>query len=138
MFIFSPSEAEKQPREPKIVFLIGKLTNEWSTLLFLILPHIRLIWEVCRRRGVPGVPGVQVVQVVFWMFLSIFMIFYNLYGRSVGAGVQGVQRVQGVLVVFYMFLSIFYDFIQLIWEVCRSWGCQGCQEGQACLWFGCS
>ena len=54
MFIFSPSEAEKQPREPKIVFLIGKLTNEWSTLLFLILPHIRLIWEVCRRRGVAG------------------------------------------------------------------------------------
>ena len=59
MFIFSPSEAEKQPREPKIVFLIGKLTNEWSTLLFLILLHIRLRWEVCRRRGVPGVPGVQ-------------------------------------------------------------------------------
>ena len=51
MFIFSPSEAEKQPREPKIVFFIGKLTNEWSTLLFLILPHIRLIWEVCGRRG---------------------------------------------------------------------------------------
>ena len=43
MFIFSPSEAEKQPREPKIVFLIGKLTNEWSTLLFLILPHIQLV-----------------------------------------------------------------------------------------------
>ena len=96
MFIFSPSEAEKQPREPKIVFLIGKLTNEWSTLLFLILPHIRLIWEVCRRRGVPGVPGVQGVpgvSVVFWMFLSIFMIFYNLYGRSVGAGgAKGARR----------------------------------------------
>ena len=105
MFIFSPSEAEKQPREPKIVFLIGKLTNEWSTLLFLILPHIRLIWEVCRRRGVPGVPGVQ-----------------------------GVPGVPGVSVVFWMFLSSFYDFLQLIWEVVGAGGARGARGAGGLLY----
>ena len=111
MFIFSPSEAEKQPREPKIVFLIGKLTNEWSTLLFLILPHIRLIWEVCRRRGVPGVPGVQGVpgvSVVFWMFLSSFYDFLQLIWEVVGAGgargARGANGASGFLDVLKHFL----------------------------------
>ena len=45
-------------------------------------------------------PGVQVVPVVFWMFLSIFMIFYNLFGRSVGAGgARGARGAGGLLYV---------------------------------------
>ena len=34
MFIFSPSEAEKQPRVPKIVFLTRKMTNVMEYITF--------------------------------------------------------------------------------------------------------
>ena len=47
------------------------------------------------------------------------MIFYNLYGRSVGAGgargARGASGASGFLDV----LKHFYDFLQLIWEVCK-------------------
>ena len=59
------------------------------------------------------------------------MIFYNLYGRSVGAGgARGARGARGASGAggFLDVLKHFYDFLQLIWEVCRSWGCQ---EGQA-------
>ena len=59
MFIFSPSEAEKQPRVPKIVSLTRKMTNVMKYITFLILPHIGLIWEVCRSQRVPGAPDVD-------------------------------------------------------------------------------
>ena len=49
--------------------------------------------------------GVQMVPVVFWMFLSIFMIFYNLFGRSVGAGgARGARGAGGLLYVLKYFL----------------------------------
>ena len=49
--------------------------------------------------------GVQVVPVVFWMFLGIFMIFYNLFGRSVGAGgARGARGAGGLLYVLKYFL----------------------------------
>ena len=45
------------------------------------------------------------------------MVFYNLYGRSVGAGdARGARGAGGLLDV----LKHVYDFLQLIWEVCRS------------------
>ena len=34
MFIFSPSEAEKQPRVQKIVFVTGKMTNVMEYITF--------------------------------------------------------------------------------------------------------
>ena len=34
MFIFSPSEAEKQPRVLKIVFVTGKMTNVMEYITF--------------------------------------------------------------------------------------------------------
>ena len=78
MFIFSPSEAEKQPREPKIVFLIGKLTNEWSTLLFLILPHIRLVPAQC---GATNVVSTNIVSTNMPLIGYLEQIFLFLRGK---------------------------------------------------------
>ena len=39
MFICSPSEAEKQPRVLKIVFVTGKMTNVMEYITFLILHY---------------------------------------------------------------------------------------------------
>ena len=36
-FISCPCEAGKQPLTPKIIFLIGKMTNEWSKVLDFVL-----------------------------------------------------------------------------------------------------
>ena len=52
MFIFSPSEAEKQPRVQKIVFVTGKMTNVMEYITFLILPHIQLVPAQCGATNV--------------------------------------------------------------------------------------
>ena len=64
MFIFSPSEAEKQPRVPKIVFVTGKMTNVMEYITFFdFAAHTTYMGGLYELGvlGVPGVPGVSAV-----------------------------------------------------------------------------
>ena len=61
MFIFSPSEAEKQPRVPKIVSLTRKMTNVMEYITFVdfaayttYMGGLQELWGAGDARGAGG------------------------------------------------------------------------------------
>ena len=63
MFIFSPSEAEKQPRVPKIVSLTRKMTNVMEYMTFFdfaaYTTYMGGLQEPGGARGVRGAGGAK-------------------------------------------------------------------------------
>ena len=81
MFIFSPSEAEKQPRVQKIVFVTGKMTNVMEYITFLILPHIRQVPAQCGATNVVSTNAISTNVPLIGYLEQIFLFLRGKLGE---------------------------------------------------------
>ena len=65
MFIFSPSEAEKQPRVQKIVFVTGKMTNVMEYITFFDFAQCSATNVVSTNAVSTNVPLIGYLEQIF-------------------------------------------------------------------------